>query len=123
MRAQDLGDDLKYDSAVVDILVVESYKKAPSFLTWPHEPIRLKENFSDRDAIIAKLEADSNVPDDDRLTFEFAIRSTQQTNGSDIFRYNNDDTVRCQMFLDGMEIALATCGITEINRDFNRRPD
>ena len=86
-KAQDLGDDPKYNVIEIDIRVVESHKKAPSFLSRPQEPVRLQENFSDFDASIVKLEAVSNIADSHDLIFELVPGRTEQKNKGNTFRY------------------------------------
>ena len=86
-RAQDLGDDPKYSDIDVNIHVIRSYKKAPSLLSAPQEPIKLPENFEDFDCEIVKLEAVSNIPDRSELLFDLLIGDTEQTNSGSTFRY------------------------------------
>ena len=86
-RAQDLGDDPKYSDIAIDIHVVESHKKAPSFLSILQEPIKLQENFSDFDARIVKLEAVSNIADRPEVIFAIETELPKQTNRDATFRY------------------------------------
>ena len=86
-RAQDLGDDPKYQDIAVDIRVVKSYKKAPSFLSAPQEPIKIPENFDDFYYGIVKLESVSNIADRPDLLFDLLIGRTEQTDSGNTFRY------------------------------------
>ena len=86
-RAQDLGDDPKYSDIDVNIHVIRSYKKAPSFLSAPQEPIKIPENFVDFNYEIVKLETVSNIPDSSELLFNLLIGDTEQTNSRSTFRY------------------------------------
>ncbi|XP_015609986.1 DE-cadherin [Cephus cinctus] len=86
-RAQDKGVEPKFNVIDLDIRVVESHKKAPSFLPRPDEPIRLKENYSDFDASIVRLEAVSNIDQSSGdLFFELVTGRTEQTNKGNTFR-------------------------------------
>lgn len=53
----DKGDPPRQSSMTLDIVVVESNKKPPSFTAVPREPIVLKENFSDFNMPIATIKA------------------------------------------------------------------
>lgn len=70
----------------MNIRVVESHKKAPSFLPRSLEPIRIRENFSDFDATIVRLEGVSNINDSPDLLFELLPGRTEQTNKGNTFR-------------------------------------
>jgi hypothetical protein len=86
--ARDQGDYPRYNPIDLDIRVVESHKKAPTFTVSPLEPIRLKENFSDYEASIARLEAQSNIDESpDYFLFELVTGRTEQTNKENTFRY------------------------------------
>lgn len=54
---KDMGDPPQQSSINLDIQVVESNKKSPSFIEVPDEPIRLKENYSDFTRPIATVRA------------------------------------------------------------------
>ena len=86
--AKDMGDDPRYNVIDLDIRVVESHKKAPTFTFSPHEPIRLYENFSDYEASIARVEAQSNIDESPGyFLFELVTGRTEQTNKENTFRY------------------------------------
>lgn len=86
--ARDQGvPEHKQNQIDLDIRVVESHKKAPTFSYTPVEPIMLKENFSDYEASIARLEAQSNIEDSDYFLFELVTGRTEQTNKENTFRY------------------------------------
>ncbi|XP_012283328.1 DE-cadherin [Orussus abietinus] len=84
--ARDRGEIPKSSVIDLDIRVVESNKKAPSFLPRIEEPIRLQENFSDFDASIVHLKAVSNSPEHPELIFDLVIGRTEQTNKKNTFR-------------------------------------
>ena len=85
--AADLGKDPMSSEIDLDIRVVESHKKAPSFDPASLEPYyRLQENFSDFDDSIAKLKAYSNIEDNPDLLFELVTGRTEQTNKGNTFR-------------------------------------
>lgn len=54
---KDMGDPPQQSSITLDIQVVESNKKSPSFIEVPDEPIRLKENYADFNTPIATVRA------------------------------------------------------------------
>lgn len=54
---KDQGERPQQSSITLDIQVVESNKKSPSFIEVPDGPIRLKENFADFNAHIATVRA------------------------------------------------------------------
>lgn len=85
--AKDMGDDPRYNVIDIDIRVVESHKKAPTFSYTPLEPIRLPENFSDYEASIARVEAQSNIEESpDYFVFELVTGRTEQINKDNTFR-------------------------------------
>ncbi|KAJ8681926.1 hypothetical protein QAD02_017718 [Eretmocerus hayati] len=85
--AQDQGDEPHHSIIDLDIRVVESHQKAPTFTYSPEGPIRLKENFSDYDATIVRLEAQSNNDErPDYYIFELVTGRTEQTNKGNTFR-------------------------------------
>ncbi|XP_049885544.1 DE-cadherin [Pectinophora gossypiella] len=78
---KDKGTPPQSSSITLDIQVVESNKKSPSFLEVPDEPIRLKENFADFNEAIATVRATSNIPGEEKkLQFELVQGQTEQTN-------------------------------------------
>ncbi|XP_001603649.2 DE-cadherin isoform X2 [Nasonia vitripennis] len=83
----------KYNEIDLDIRVVESHKKAPTFSYTPTEPIMLKENFSDYEASIARLEAQSNIEDSDYFLFELVTGRTEQANKENTFRLESNKNV------------------------------
>lgn len=54
---KDMGDPPQQSSITLDIQVVESNKKSPSFIEVPDQPIRLKENYADFTTPIATIRA------------------------------------------------------------------
>lgn len=54
---KDMGDPPQQSSITLDIQVIESNKKSPSFIEVPDEPIRLKENYADFNTPIATVRA------------------------------------------------------------------
>lgn len=86
--AKDQGGEPRYNVIDLDIRVVESHKKAPTFSASPIEPIRLYENFSDYEASIVRLEAQSNIEESpDYFLFELVTGGTEQANKDNTFRY------------------------------------
>lgn len=84
--AVDQGEDPKSSTIDLDIRVVESHKKAPTFIPRPLEPILLYENFSDFESSIVRLEAISNIDDSPDLLYELVPGRTEQTNKGNTFR-------------------------------------
>lgn len=82
---KDMGDPPQQSSISLDIQVVESNKKSPSFVHVPDTPIRLKENFSDFNAHIAVVTAVSNIAEEQKLLFELVKGRTEQTNKHSTF--------------------------------------
>ncbi|XP_034940506.1 DE-cadherin [Chelonus insularis] len=91
-RAQDLGKpEPKASEIELEIRVIESNKKSPTFLPLKSfEPIEIKENFSDFDATIIRLEAISNIDDNPDLLFELVTGGTEQTNKGNTFRLESE---------------------------------
>lgn len=54
---KDMGDPPQQSAITLDIQVVESNKKSPSFIEVPDQPIRLKENYADFTKPIATVRA------------------------------------------------------------------
>ncbi|XP_058809964.1 DE-cadherin isoform X2 [Phymastichus coffea] len=97
--ARDQGDEPKQNVIDIDIRVVESHKKAPTFTYCPDEAIKLPENFSDYEASIARLEAASNIDDSpDYFLFELVTGRTEQTNKENTFRLvSNKNTAEIKL--------------------------
>ncbi|EGI65090.1 DE-cadherin [Acromyrmex echinatior] len=98
VSAMDLGTEKLSSSTSFYIQVVESHKKAPSFVPRPAEPIKLKEDFRDYDASIVRLQAVSNIDNSSNsdnlyLTFELVIGTTEQTNKEHTFRLESNKDV------------------------------
>ncbi|XP_011641740.1 DE-cadherin isoform X2 [Pogonomyrmex barbatus] len=96
--AEDTGEIPKSYVIDLDIRVVESHKKAPTFLPRPSEPIKLQENFSDFDASIVHLKAISNIDnssnyDNSYLVFELVTGRTEQSNKKNTFRLESNKDV------------------------------
>ncbi|GBO99500.1 DE-cadherin [Eumeta japonica] len=77
---KDKGEPHQQSSISLDIQVVESNKKSPSFVEVPYGPIILKENYADFNAHIATVRAVSNIPEEKKLLFELVTGQTEQTN-------------------------------------------
>ncbi|XP_053615314.1 DE-cadherin isoform X2 [Plodia interpunctella] len=77
---KDMGEVPQQSAITLDIQVVESNKKSPSFIEVPDEPIRLKENYADFKTPIATVRAVSNIPGEEKLQFELVMGQTEQTN-------------------------------------------
>ncbi|XP_051171041.1 DE-cadherin [Leptopilina boulardi] len=84
--AMDQGQPPRYSTIDLNIRVVESHKKAPSFDFRSSEPISLPENFSDFDQCIATLTATSNIDYSPDVIFDFVIGRAEQTNKGNTFR-------------------------------------
>lgn len=69
----------------VKIEVIESNKKAPTFINPPNDPIILKENFNQFDKPLITLSAKSNVQEKPDLIFELLTGRTEQTNAKKTF--------------------------------------
>uniref|UniRef100_A0A224XKW2 Putative cadherin egf lag seven-pass g-type receptor n=1 Tax=Panstrongylus lignarius TaxID=156445 RepID=A0A224XKW2_9HEMI len=95
--ATDQGETPTSSSIFLDILVVESNKKAPAFQTIPSSPIVLLENLSDFTYNIATLRAISNT-DESALVFELVVGMTEQTNKLSTFRLESEgDTAHIRL--------------------------
>ncbi|XP_026332342.1 DE-cadherin isoform X2 [Hyposmocoma kahamanoa] len=81
----DKGEPPLQSSMTLDIAVVESNKKPPSFTEVPREPIRLKESYANFTHPITILKAQSNIEDEDKLQFELVMGQTEQTNKQHTF--------------------------------------
>lgn len=94
--AKDLGENPKSSVIALNIRVVESHKKPPTFLhtsSDPPKPIKLKENFSDFDASIMQLKAASESGDNSDIIFELVHGRTEQTNRANTFRLETKKNV------------------------------
>ncbi|XP_075221903.1 DE-cadherin-like [Lycorma delicatula] len=87
MRATATDQGTSPNSATIDleVLVVESHKKAPVFTSIPASPIILKENLTDYSYNIATLSAMSNT-DEEAPVFDLVKGRTEQTNKDNTFR-------------------------------------
>ncbi|XP_046385444.1 DE-cadherin isoform X3 [Ischnura elegans] len=83
--ATDKGEEPNEVSIDLEIIVVESHKKAPTFTAVPYGPIFLKENYSDFSIPIVTLDAESNIPEYPELIFELVTGRTEQTNKLNTF--------------------------------------
>lgn len=82
--AQDRGDIPEQADIDLKIRIVDSNKKAPTFISQPESPIQLYENFRDHDAAIVNLTATSNLPNPD-LQFQLLTGKTLSTNKEPTF--------------------------------------
>ncbi|KAE8744365.1 hypothetical protein FOCC_FOCC009018 [Frankliniella occidentalis] len=83
--ATDQGKEPKSTTIDLEIVVVESHKKAPTFSRIePEGPIILKENFIDYEYNIASITAQSNT-DEKAPVFELVAGRTDQTNKQQTF--------------------------------------
>ncbi|XP_021942527.1 DE-cadherin isoform X2 [Zootermopsis nevadensis] len=78
--ATDQGAEHNVGDIDLEILVVDSQKKAPSFTQGGGMTVQLKENYNDFSVPIATLTAESNIPDESDLQFELVPGRTEQTN-------------------------------------------
>ncbi|CAG2057162.1 unnamed protein product, partial [Timema podura] len=82
-RAEDSGSPPRMTEIELEVLVVESHKKAPTFVdggaTWD---ITLPENYSNYTAALPNgvFKAVSNVPEDSEVIFTLVSGATEQTN-------------------------------------------
>lgn len=83
--ATDQGADPKMSETELEILVVDSKKKAPSFTSPVEVTVHLKENYSDFSTPVATLTAVSNIPGESDLQFELVSGRTEQTNSQKTF--------------------------------------
>lgn len=77
--ARDNGRPPNSVSTELEIKVVDSNKKAPTFVEFPREPIELKEDFRDYEKTIATITAKSNM-ENEELLFFLETGRTEQTN-------------------------------------------
>lgn len=89
--ATDQGEIPNFASIDLEINVVESHKKAPSFSSIPASPIVLLENLTDFTYNIATLTAVSNT-DEKAPVFELVVGRTEQTNKLSTFRLESEGT-------------------------------
>ncbi|KAF6207435.1 hypothetical protein GE061_018678 [Apolygus lucorum] len=87
--AVDGGDPPLQATINLDILVVESNKKSPSFTMIPSSPIILPENLTNYSYNIATLSAQSNT-DEEAPVFELVQGRTEQTNKHSTFRLETE---------------------------------
>jgi hypothetical protein len=90
--ATDLGTPPRSTNIELEILVVESHKKAPSFTFVPEMPIRLKENYNDYQKSVATLTAESNIPEEE-LVFMIVGGRTEQTNQRNTFILESEGSI------------------------------
>ncbi|XP_017889849.1 DE-cadherin isoform X2 [Ceratina calcarata] len=90
---QDQGESPKSSIIDLNIRVVESHKKAPTFEPRSSEPIRLDENYRNFSTSIAHLKANSNSGDNTGLLFELLSGRTEQTNKGNTFRLESNGDV------------------------------
>ncbi|XP_033228153.1 DE-cadherin-like [Belonocnema kinseyi] len=108
--AEDLGKEPKSSQIDLDIQVVESHKKAPSFVFLESKEY-VQENFSDFDASIVTLRAQSNNDQSPDLLFELVTGRTEQTNKKNTFRLestNGTAHIKLAKHLDYESIANYT---------------
>ncbi|KAI5644881.1 cadherin domain-containing protein [Phthorimaea operculella] len=77
---KDMGNPVQQSSIQLDVTVVESNKKSPSFLEVPEHVIHLKEDYSEFQVPIASVRATSNIPNEEKVQFELVQGQTEQTN-------------------------------------------
>ena len=102
----------------IKIEVIESNKKAPSFIDPPNDPIILKENFNNFDRQLVMLSAISNVPEKPELIFELITGRTEQTNNKKTFvltQNGNDASIFLGKFLDYESITDYSLTVTVRN--------
>ncbi|RZF45194.1 hypothetical protein LSTR_LSTR009965 [Laodelphax striatellus] len=87
--ATDLGEVPNSVQIGVDIEVIESNKKAPSFQSIPASPIMIDENLNDYSYHIATIVAMSNT-DETAPVFELVVGRTEQTNKNSHFRLQSE---------------------------------
>ncbi|XP_069678927.1 DE-cadherin [Periplaneta americana] len=83
--ATDQGEEHNMVQIDLEILVVDSKKKAPSFKSGGGAVLQLKENYNDFSTPIAELIAESNIPNEKDLQFELVSGRTEQTNSQKTF--------------------------------------
>lgn len=102
----------------IKIEVIESNKKAPSFVDPPNDPLILKENFNNFDRQLVMLSAISNVPEKPELIFELITGRTEQTNNKKTFvltQNGNDASIFLGKFLDYESITDYSLTVTVRN--------
>lgn len=102
----------------IKIEVIESNKKAPTFVDPPNDPIILKENFGNFDKPLVTLSAKSNVPEKPELIFELSTGRTEQTNNKKTFvltQNGNDASIFLGKFLDYESITDYSLTVTVRN--------
>ena len=104
VRAYNIFPDQTEQAEIeVKIEVIESNKKAPSFVDPPNDPLILKENFNNFDRQLVMLSAISNVPEKPELIFELVSGRTEQTNSKKKFvlsQNGNDASIYLGNYLD-----------------------
>ncbi|KAK9497090.1 hypothetical protein O3M35_004467 [Rhynocoris fuscipes] len=117
--ATDQGVNNSKSSIKLEILVVESNKKAPAFtVILPSSPIVLPENLSDFTYNIATLTAVSNT-DEKAPVFELVVGRTEQTNKLSTFRLESEGNtahIRLARQMDYESIAEYTLTIRIQNK-------
>ncbi|KAL7052566.1 hypothetical protein ACKWTF_004912 [Chironomus riparius] len=96
-------DENQLADTEVKIEVIESSKKAPTFVDPPNDPIILKENFNQFEKKLVTLSAKSNVPEKPDLIFELLTGRTEQTNSKKTFvlyQNGNDASILLGKALD-----------------------
>lgn len=102
----------------IRIEVIESNKKAPSFVDPPNDPMILKENFNNFDKPLTTLSAISNVPEKPELIFELITGRTEQTNNKKTFvltQNGNDASIFLGKILDYESITDYSLTVTVRN--------
>jgi hypothetical protein len=96
-------DESQQSETEVKIEVIESSKKAPTFIDPQNDPIILKENYNAFDRPLVTLSAKSNVPEKPELIFELLTGRTEQTNSKKTFvltQNGNDASIYLGKALD-----------------------
>ncbi|KAL1114964.1 hypothetical protein AAG570_007787 [Ranatra chinensis] len=118
VNATDKGDPPLSTVMDLDIIVVESNKKAPMFTAVPASPIVLLENLTDFSHNIATLSAISNT-DEKAPVFELVPGRTEQTNKLSTFRLESEGNtahIRLARHMDYESIADYTLTIRIKNK-------
>ncbi|CAB0007597.1 unnamed protein product [Nesidiocoris tenuis] len=116
--ATDQGENQLSSTINLDIMVVESNKKSPSFTSIPSSPIILPESLRNYSYNIATLSAQSNT-DEDSPVFELVIGRTEQTNKLSTFRLETEGRsahIRLARHLDFESVAEYTLTIRIQNK-------
>ncbi|XP_059477254.1 DE-cadherin isoform X2 [Neocloeon triangulifer] len=82
--ATDQGTPSQSSSTELEIVVVDSNKKPPSYTKIPESPLMLQENFNDYGQVLATFQAQSNIPERE-LVFTIVPGRTEQTNKQNTF--------------------------------------